>query len=110
MPSPLYDALKVLTETPSIRHFLTLNDPKALEQARDALARYDECAEQACSYYQHYLAYGPPDLTHEGFHAAEKVCESWQKRASDWLDRHPTGMLPKGLEEACARAEMRVRA
>jgi hypothetical protein len=32
----------------------------------------DECRARECTYYKHYLAYGPADLTHEGFHAAEQ--------------------------------------
>ena len=31
------------------------------------------CQERTCTYYSHYLAHGYPDLTHEGFHALEKV-------------------------------------
>jgi hypothetical protein len=30
----------------------------------------------ACGYYTHYLAYGPADLTHAGFHAACKIFEA----------------------------------
>lgn len=32
-----------------------------------------QCRQHACGYYTHYLAYGPADLTHEGYHAAEKL-------------------------------------
>jgi hypothetical protein len=59
----------------------------------------EECRAHTCSYYTHYLVYGGPDLTHEGFHAAEKnaahhiqncdrdwsrgpcsICIDWEKR------------------------------
>lgn len=30
----------------------------------------DDCARQSCEYYSCYLAYGGPELTHEGYHAA----------------------------------------
>lgn len=31
----------------------------------------DECRQKRCDYYRGYLAYGPAELTHEGYHAAE---------------------------------------
>lgn len=37
------------------------------------------CQEKHCSYYEGYLAYGPPELTHEGFHAAERQGEAHMK-------------------------------
>jgi hypothetical protein len=50
--------------------------PIALYQPRDPEAHLpDECRAHTCEYYQHYLAYGGPELTHEGFHAAEKIAE-----------------------------------
>lgn len=57
-----------------------------------------ECRTKRCSYYEHYLVYGGPELVHEGFHAAERkaglhfkncsysgpdlcrVCSAWELR------------------------------
>jgi hypothetical protein len=58
------------------------------------------CKTRRCDYYQTYQAYGPPDLTHVGYHAAErlaiehfvshsenagssrgfKICKNWAER------------------------------
>lgn len=72
----------------------------------------EECRKHECSYYRHYLAYGPADLTHEGYHAAEVICEQAQMRMQEWMD-NPTNDgkdVPKGMEDMCRRAEERVRA
>ena len=50
----------------------------------DCFQAPDECRKHTCSYYQHYLAQGPPELNHEGFHAAEKKCSF----AQEWVIRH----------------------
>jgi len=65
---------------------------------RRAVKRRWECRTKRCSYYAHYLAYGPAHLTHIGYHSAEKlggahfancsysgpglcsICESWERR------------------------------
>jgi hypothetical protein len=48
--------------------------PIALYQPRDPEAHLPEaCRRHECDYYRQYLAYGGPDLTHEGYHAAEKI-------------------------------------
>ena len=55
-----------------------------------------------CSYVSHYLAYGPADLTHAGFHAAEKLAE-----------QHMAGcrlIEMKGGCSTCQRHEERLRA
>ena len=31
----------------------------------------DDCRNHECGYYTRYIAYGPPELNHEGYHAAE---------------------------------------
>jgi hypothetical protein len=36
----------------------------------------EACRRRACAYFQEYLAYGPPELTHEGYHAAERLAEA----------------------------------
>lgn len=38
----------------------------------------EECRAKTCGYFTHYLAYGPPGLVHEGYHAAEKKCADMQ--------------------------------
>jgi hypothetical protein len=71
-----------------------------------------DCRERKCSYYTHYLIYGGPDLTHEGYHGAEKECEAAQRRAQEWMDNPANDGkdLPKGLEDRCKRWEQAVRA
>lgn len=54
-----------------------------------------------CGYYTHYLAYGGPDLTHVGYHAAEKLAET--HLASCRL------METRGECSACTRHEERLR-
>lgn len=56
----------------------------------------------ACGYYTHYLAYGGPDLTHAGFHAAVAIHE-----------RHATtcGVSESGrVCSVCTAGESRIRA
>ncbi len=36
----------------------------------------EACRRRACTYFQGYLAYGPPELTHDGYHAAERMAEA----------------------------------
>jgi hypothetical protein len=49
----LSQALQVMTRDLKIRAFLEANDPKALEQATDALrAEYDEWTEGNAEYYK----------------------------------------------------------
>lgn len=84
----------------------TLNDLETIVNGQPV-----ECRTKRCSYFQFYLAYGPAELTHEGYHAAEKICAEWQKRASDFFDAHPQALeMPEGLKRAVAAAEARVRA
>jgi hypothetical protein len=60
--------------------------------------RWCECRLKRCDYYQSYQALGPPELTHIGYHAAERMalehrgtcvtreerrcetCEGWAER------------------------------
>lgn len=48
----------------------------------------EECQQHECSYFTHYLAYGGPDLTHEGYHQAEENCTRAQKLVEDWYEEH----------------------
>jgi hypothetical protein len=71
----------------------------------------DDCTLKQCSYYQHYLAHGPMELTHDGFHAAERKCELVQKRIDDWMIQHPDNYkIPDHLLQEAERWERRVRA
>ena len=47
-----------------------------------------DCRAHTCTYYQHYLAYGPADLTHEGYHAAEVHCIEAQEKARNWDEKN----------------------
>jgi hypothetical protein len=63
----------------------------------------DECRRHECDYYRHYLAYGGPDLTHEGYHAAEKIAEHhFASCGSIRNDRGPC--------QVCISHEQRLRA
>jgi hypothetical protein len=63
-----------------------------------AIRKWWECQTKQCDYYENYLAYGPAELTHIGFHAAERlagkhfdncsyngpgscsICQRWEQR------------------------------
>lgn len=49
----------------------------------------EACHKHQCSYYQHYLAYGPAVLTHEGYHQAEERCLKAQQEQFDHYDSCP---------------------
>jgi hypothetical protein len=76
----------------------------ALYQPRDPEAHLpEECRKHECDYYRHYLAYGGPDLTHEGYHAAEKIAAA--HFASCGSIRHDRGPC-----HVCISHEQRLRA
>lgn len=50
-----------------------------LHKLRNSVRSWWRCRTKRCDYYRHYLAYGPPELTHEGYHAAERHCAEWQR-------------------------------
>lgn len=68
------------------------------------------CQQHKCTYFMHYLAYGPADLTHEGFHAAEAHCTEVQLRIEKWMKEHPTDQIPEGMMRVASAWEARVRA
>ncbi len=80
----------------------------------EALKQWWLCRTKQCFYYTHYLAYGPAHLTHDGYHAAAKQCDYWQKRYMGWLDAHPDSdpiaHPPEALERQCEAWERRIRA
>lgn len=78
------------------------------KKVRRKIRRRFECLFHECTYYQHYLAYGGPELTHRGFHEAEKHCEHWQKRMMEYLDEGKD--VPTGVEHICRTWEERIRA
>jgi len=69
-----------------------------LRKIKRAIRQWWECKTKQCDYYTHYLAYGPAELTHIGYHSAEKIgskhfencqyngpgfcqtCSHWEKR------------------------------
>ena len=61
----------------------------------------EDCQKHRCSYFMHYLAYGGPDLTHEGFHAAEEQGLRHMKECRATLDR---------ICSVCTSYEQRLRA
>lgn len=66
------------------------------------LRQWWECRTKRCDYYRHYLAYGPADLTHIGYHSAERLAESHFKSCT----------LSNSARECavCFRWEKRLRA
>ena len=61
------------------------------------------CTRHECGYYRHYLVYGGPDLTHEGYHAAEEQASKHMERCErDWAKTGPC--------QQCLNWEQRVRA
>ena len=78
---------------------------------RKAWRKRWECHTKRCSYFEDYLSYGPADLTHEGYHAAERKCAFWQDRAQKWLDAHKDSDLefPAYIERECEKWEKRIR-
>jgi hypothetical protein len=65
------------------------------------LRQWWECRTKRCSYYDDYLAYGPADLTHEGFHSAERKADLHFKNCK---------YSGPDLCPACSRWEKAVRA
>jgi len=69
---------------------------------RKALRKWWECRTKRCAYYSYYLADGPADLTHIGFHSAEKLATAHFKNCrADWA---------KGNCRTCIDWEKRLRA
>ena len=57
----------------------------------------EECRKRQCTYYQHYLAYGPAELEHEGYHAAEKMCAQAHEKWNEYFERHKDDPLFRGV-------------
>jgi len=48
---------------------------KLFHKFRRRLRQWWACRTKNCDYYRHYLAYGPAELTHIGFHSAEVLAD-----------------------------------
>ena len=45
----------------------------------------EACRHRACTYFRDYLACGPPELTHDGYHAGERLAEAHVRTCTpDW--------------------------
>jgi len=69
-----------------------------------------ECREERCSYFTHYLRYGPPDLPHAAYHAAERECDEAQKQYEEYCsaeDAFP-GVTVTATKERLARRVLRL--
>lgn len=47
-----------------------------LKRIWHAIRNWWECRTKRCEYYRHYLAYGPAELTHIGYHSAERLSKA----------------------------------
>ena len=68
---------------------------------RKAAQTWWACRRKQCPYYQDYLAYGGPELTHEGYHAALRKAEAHFKNCN----YNGPNLCP-----ACSRWEKAIRA
>lgn len=72
------------------------------------IAWADDCELERCTYYTHYLRYGPPTMSHAAFHRAEADCLQWQKRAEEyWRNDHD---VPHYIDVMCRKLEAEIRA
>jgi hypothetical protein len=82
-------------ETPGLACRLAVLE-RTLSQLEEVIAQLpnpeghmpEECQKHECSYFDYYLAQGPADLTHEGYHAAEKRCVKIQEMVIRWYEEH----------------------
>lgn len=73
---------------------------------RRAFRKWMDCRLKRCEYYRHYLAYGPAELTHIGYHSAERLGSEHFKNCSYNSD----GYQGDGICGVCRRWEERLRA
>lgn len=133
-PTTLADRLAACLDRVEVvgwHHIMEVPTPDAttdlaglIEEVRELEQRFSEspppppkCQAKTCSYYTFYLALGPKDLEHEGYHAAEQHCFAAQQVFLDHLndycrscERNPErcGTL-RTLERAATRWEERIR-
>jgi hypothetical protein len=73
-----------------------------LRRLRRWFDRWLECRQHRCTYYLHYLAWGPNEMGHEAWHHVEtQAVEHF--RSCTWT--HETGICPR-----CSLWERRTRA
>lgn len=82
---------------------------KLWKKIKHAVQNWYRCQTQQCDYFEHYLAYGPAELTHEGYHAANRKCAYWQEADAKWMEDHPNA-LESPFRKQCETWEKRVRA
>ena len=70
----------------------------------------EKCRDRVCTYFSHYLAFGPAELTHDGYHAAEEKCKQHQLTISDWAERNPDDPIPVRMMSIADAWEKRIRA
>lgn len=77
----------------------------------------EACRSHDCGYYRHYLAYGGPDLLHEGFHAAEGKCteavQAWTHHmdtCADCANPNATCRVSRKMGDRVNEWEQRIRA
>lgn len=80
----------------------------AISHLADVLSPFTPCDLRECTYYTHYLAYGPPTLSHDQFHAAEHQCDRMQRLAQSYLDDDRD--VPPTIERITRQWEEKVRA
>jgi len=83
---------------------------RGYKEVLELIAKLNVCDRHECDYYKHYLAYGPPELSHDEYHAASAKCAHWQTKALTWYDEHETGPVPTHIEQQCRFWEAKVRA
>lgn len=88
-----------------------------VEQMLERLApeKTDDCRQQQCSYFRHYLVHYDREingekLKHAAFHFAEERCREAQDRVIKWFDLHQGGdqRIPEYLEDAADKWERKV--
>lgn len=101
------------TVTIAMPDTLTINGVQYIRVGADVPS---ECAQQTCSYFNHYLIYYRADaqgdkLEHAAYHIAEKRCEEAQGRLSKWMDEHPDNAdWPTALQRQAEFWEKKVAA
>ena len=63
-----------------------------------------KCHKQQCSYFTHYLRYGPPVMPHTTYHKVEAECSHWQGLALKCVSE-----VPRNVEQMCERLEKEIR-
>ncbi len=95
-------------QTPETRLDHAFEALRALADALEALAGTmaelpEECRQRTCDYFTFYLAQGPKELEHEGFHAATQQYLELAKEETAHLNEHDGGARLSGTRpQDCA--------